>query len=102
MTFAREPLGPFLCGMALYVQASSEEEQLWQGELPSHFTLRRRQASQARLAEVGVDEVNIRAGGFGEEEAASVGVEDIGAVVGVDVRESRGDGAAAVVTWERH
>lgn len=52
MTFAREPLGPFFCGMALYVHASWAEEQLRQGERPSHLTFRRWQASQARLTEV--------------------------------------------------
>jgi hypothetical protein len=35
--------------MALYVQESCAEEQLRQGLMPSHFTLRRWQASQARL-----------------------------------------------------
>jgi hypothetical protein len=54
MTFAREPLGPFFCGIALYVHASWAEEQLRQGERPSHFTFRRWQASQARLTEVEV------------------------------------------------
>ena len=54
MTFAREPLGPFFCGMALYVHASWAEEQLRHGERPSHFTFRRWQASQARLTDVEV------------------------------------------------
>jgi hypothetical protein len=38
--------------MALYVHASWAEEQLRQGERPSHLTFRRWQASQARLTEV--------------------------------------------------
>lgn len=54
MTFAREPLGPFFCGIALYVHASWAEEQLRHGERPSHFTFRRWQASQARLTDVEV------------------------------------------------
>lgn len=69
MTFAREPLGPFFCGMALYVQASWAEEQLRQGERPSHFTFRRWQASQARLTDVDVVVVVVGGGG-----AAVVGV----------------------------
>jgi hypothetical protein len=42
-TFALLPLGPFFCGMALYVQASPAERQFLQGFVPSpiHLTLRR-------------------------------------------------------------
>lgn len=47
MTFALEPLGPFFCGIALYVQVSCAEAQLRHGLMPSHLTLRRWQASQA-------------------------------------------------------
>ena len=52
MTLAREPLGPFFCGIALKVQASCEDEQLRHGLMPSHFTFRRWQASQARFTAV--------------------------------------------------
>lgn len=45
MTLAREPLGPFFCGMALYVHVNCADEQLRQGLMPSHLTLRRWQAS---------------------------------------------------------
>lgn len=47
ITLAREPLGPFFCGIALYVHDSWADEQLRQGLIPSHLTLRRWQASQA-------------------------------------------------------
>lgn len=47
ITFALEPLGPFFCGIALYVQVNCAEEQLRQGLMPSHLTFRRWQASQA-------------------------------------------------------
>jgi len=53
ITFALDPLGPFFCGMALYVHESVAEEQLRHGVTPSHLTFRRWQASQARFTEVG-------------------------------------------------
>lgn len=52
ITFALDPLGPFFCGMALYVQVSCAEEQLRHGLMPSHLTLRRWQASQALFTAV--------------------------------------------------
>ena len=51
MTFAREPFGPFFCGMAWYVHESCADEQLRHGLTPSHLTFRRWQASHARLTD---------------------------------------------------
>lgn len=58
MTFARLPLGPFFCGIALYVHVRLAEVQFLQGLLPSpmHLTLRRWHASQARLEQVVEDD----------------------------------------------
>lgn len=49
ITLALEPLGPFFCGIALYVHDSCADEQFLHGLMPSHLTLRRWQASQARF-----------------------------------------------------
>jgi hypothetical protein len=47
MTLALEPLGPFFCGMALYVHDSWADEQFRHGLIPSHLTFRRWHASHA-------------------------------------------------------
>ena len=85
------------------MQASWDEQQLWQGERPSHFTLRRWQASQARLTKVEVDLVDIGAGVFdknGEDDGDDKEVEqvvsveeNIGAIVVVVVGGSREEAA---------
>ena len=41
ITFARDPFGPFFCGMAWYVHDSWADEQLRHGLIPSHLTFRR-------------------------------------------------------------
>lgn len=63
------------------MHASWAEEQLRQGERPSHFTFRRWQASQARLTEVEVAVVVVvvvveGVGGGGAEEDDDEGVVD--------------------------
>lgn len=49
MTFALLPLGPFFCGIALYVQSNELWPQFRHGCPPVQRTLRRWQASQARF-----------------------------------------------------
>jgi hypothetical protein len=51
ITFARDPFGPFFCGMAWYVHDNWADEQLRHGFIPSHLTFRRWQASHARLTD---------------------------------------------------
>lgn len=60
MTFARLPLGPFFCGMALYVHVSPADVQFLQGRVPSpmHLTLRRWHPSQARFTVGGVGDAD--------------------------------------------
>lgn len=59
MTLALLPLGPFFCGMALYVHVKPADVQFLQGRVPPpspmHLTFLRWQASQALLAVDGVD-----------------------------------------------
>lgn len=49
-TLARDPLGPFFCGIALYVQARPAVRQFLQGFVPSpiHLTFRRWQLWDVR------------------------------------------------------
>lgn len=55
MTFARDPFGPFFCGIAWYVHANCADEQFRHGFNPSHLTFRLWHASQARFTDVEVD-----------------------------------------------